>query len=1089
MKKFLKLLVSLVTLVFTVFLVAVFTIANLDPNEHKDWIAGKFEESTGLPLELNGNIGLTLYPWFGVTLEDFAIGNAPGFSATPLLAAQRAELRVKLLPALNREYEIDTIHLSGARILLETNAAGIGNWQAAAPATTAEATGDSTEPFLNNLVVGGVDISGGALTFDDRFNDVRYDLTDITVSTGELVYGEPVDLSLGLNASTSRPALSALVNLSGTIVYDLDNERYDIDPLTLTSTLTGASVPGGSTDIAMTTAASIDFAQDSLFLRDFSLSALDARVNANINGAGITGDDPLYQANLAAAGNDLSLLFRILENDDLVRQIAGLDSRAFRVSALVESRPNTGSMTVSGLDANLLDATITGDLSALNLQGNPVVSGTLNASGPDLPTLLEVAGQFQGGRNSELARYGRELQQSPDQSFLVNTRFDANLDTGNIQVPALEVRVLGATINGAINASNINSDTPVLRGNLNASGPDLPLMLQIAGQLTGGRDSVLNTYGRQLRGVGNRNFTVTAPFDVDMATGNIDISGLDVNTLGFRLNGSLQARNFQAASGTMSGSFTLNGRNLGPVLRAIEQPDLADVVQSVVMDLSVSGTRSNLRLNPFGVDLVLSGPRIPNSPVTLALNTNAVLDLEGDTLRTDALTLAGLGLNLTGTVNASQLSGDLRYTGQVALPQFNLRRFMQQLNQELPPTTDNTVFQSVALSTDFAGSNNDMRLSNLDITLDESRITGEITVANLAASTAPATSFDFDINRINLDRYLAPATDTPAASEMTNTELPVDTLRDLNLKGELAIGQITYSGLNLSNMVLNINAADGRLALAPLSASLYAGSYTGDIRLDVTGDMPLASVDTDLTGINLGPLLQDFMDASYLSGTGNVRLALTGRGADTATIKRNLNGSGSLSLQDGALQGVDVGSVLTQVESMIREQRARTVNRGQSTPFESFSADIAVNNGIVSTRNLLIDSSGFGITGSGTLVNLADDSIAFNLVASVDENPATDERAYDLGGYRIPIACSGTLASPSCLPDLQAILASAITSAVQRGLTNLLERAAGAQQQPATEQQPQQDQAAPQQEEEEEAPADPREELLNRALESIFNRR
>jgi AsmA protein len=653
-------------------------------------------------------------------------------------------------------------------------------------------------------------------------------------------------------------------------------------------------------------------------------------------------------------------------------------------------------------------------------------------------------------------------------------------------VPELEVRALGATLSGNINARNANTDTPVLQGRLNASGPDLPLMLQIAGQISGGRESALNTYGRQLRSVSNKSFNINAPFDIDMTTGNMDLSGIDASFLGFTLNGNLQARNFQAANGTMNGRLNVTGRNLREVLTALEQPDLAEVVQSLNLAVVVDGTRNNLAVNPLNLDVVLSGPRIPNSPVTLALNSNTVLNLENDSLNTSAFTLSGLGLDLTGNLQANNLPSDATYSGQITLPQFNLRRFMQQLNQTLPPTMDNTVFQAVALNTAFAGSTNDLRLSNLDFTLDDSRITGDLTLAGFESTSAtPITDFSLDITTINLDRYLAPVSETPASSEITNTELPLETLRNLNLNGTLNVGQLTYANLKLENLALSVNASEGELAMAPLTASLYEGSYRGDIRLDARSDMPVASVDTNLTGINLAPLLRDFMDASYVTGTGNIQLSMTGNGADTATIKRNLNGSGSLDLQDGVLQGVDVGGVLTQVESMIREQRARTITRGESTPFETFSASINVQNGIVSTNDLLIDASGFTVTGRGTLANLTNDSIAFNLTANVDENPATDERAYDIGGYSLPIACTGALADPTCLPDIQAILASAISSAVQRGLTNLLERAVGNQ----TDQQGQGDTTEPageQQEDEEES--DPRQELLNRALENLLNR-
>jgi len=1087
MSKLLKALISLVTLIFTIVLVAFLYAINLDPNSHKATISRKFEEITGLTLVLNGDIQLELYPWLGLTLENVLIQSPDGFSGTPLLQTEHAKFRTKLLPLLDREYEIDTIELTGTRLYLETNITGQGNWELPVETGKSDQGNAQASPVFNKLVLGGVDIRDAGITFDDRFNDVIYELDNITVNTGELVYGEPVSLSMGLSASSSRPLLSSRLQLSGTLLYDLANERYDLDPLTLSGTLSGNNVPGGTTEVTLSSSASLDFANDLLTLRNVSFSALDTRINANINGRNFSGTNPFYQINLAAAGADLAVVFRILENEALVDQITNLDNRGFTVSGLFESSPAEGTLAINNLDANLLDSSIKGDISATNLlAGSPVIRGSINAAGPDLPTLLEVAGQLQGGRNSALATYGRDLQQSPNQAFLLETTFDANLETGNISVPALIAQALGTNLDGNVSASGINTDTPVFQGHLNASGPDLPLILQIAGQVTEGRESSLNQLGRQLRQVDNKGFDINAPFDIDMKSGNIDVSGIDASFLGFTLNGSLQARNFQAPDGTMGGRITLSGKNLESLLKALDRSDLAEVVQSVTLETAVDGTRENLSMSPFTLDLTLDGPDIPNGPVTLALNTSMSLNLEDETVATSDLSLAGLGLDLGGNLNATNILDNPGINGQIRIAPFNLRRFMQQINQPLPVTSDGTVFRSLALSSNFSASADNMQLDNLTLALDDSTITGNLTLADLDNNLVPpASTFDLSVTSLNLDRYLEPEEESSVNSSVGNTLLPVDTLRNLNLKGQVRIEHLTYSNLNLDNLSLAINASDGELALAPINANLYQGSYTGDIRLSTGGSIPVASLDTRLENIYLAPLLRDFMDASYVSGTGDIRLNLAGRGEDTATIKRNLNGTGSMALHDGILEGVDVGSVLAQVETMIREQRPANIVRGERTPFDTFSASVEVQNGIVTTNDLLIESSGFDVSGRGILANLTNNTINFNLVANVDESPATDERAYDIGGYALPIACTGALAEPSCLPDIQAIIAGAIQSAIQRGLTDLLQRAIGDE---VSESTGSDTSTEPTPQQEEQQPLDPREELLNRALESLFKR-
>src|SRR5690606_39875034 len=69
-------------------------------------------------------------------------------------------------------------------------------------------------------------------------------------------------------------------------------------------------------------------------------------------------------------------------------------------------------------------------------------------------------------------------------------------------------------------------------------------------------------------------------------------------------------------------------------------------------------------------------------------------------------------------------------------------------------------------------------------------------------------------------------------------------------------------------------------------------------------------------------------------------------------------------------------------------------------------------------------SSDLGITGNGTLVNLNDDTLNFNLVTLMQEGTLmADGTEYEVGGHALPIACTGNISSPRCLPDVQAIFA------------------------------------------------------------------
>ncbi|MGV3592726.1 MAG: AsmA family protein [Gammaproteobacteria bacterium] len=1092
MKKLLISIGAILTLLLLVVVGLAAYVLTFDPNEHKEWIADNFRESTGRELVLGGDVEWTLYPWLGITANDVSVGNAPGFSATPLVQAQHLAARIKLMPLLGGEYEIDTVRLLGAHVNLEVRGDGTNNWtlgDAGAGAEADEADAESDAGFsVPNFVIGGVDIQDAALTYDDQQTNTHYEVSNFDVAIGELVYGAPLDVRLNFDAASRTPELDVAANVTGTVLYDVDNGRYDLEPLVLAATLRGPNVPNGSADIDLTTALTVNLDDDTLSLRELQLDALDTQVSAGLEAARISSDAPAVNGNLNVRGNDLAVIFRILEQQELAQRIGAL-SGSFTVDATLDADMQSGAVNIPALQANLLGADISGTLSASRVNSDaPAVSGNLNASGPDLPTLVEVLGILQGGSSGELTRIGRDLARVPDKTFRVQADFDADMQSGTLDVPELYVAVVGATITGSVAGTRIQTETPQLRGQLNAQGPDLPLLMMIAGQLTGGQDAALNQTGQQLRqGVRNRAFTLSADFDADMEAGNVQVPALTATMLGFSLDGRLDANGIDD-DGNVDGELTLEGDNLREVLAAVGQADLAEVAQSVSVDVQLGGSSDDLRISPLNVELVVAGEQIPNSPQTLALDADTLLNLENDSLQVDAFTLSGLGLNLTGNVSARNIQENVAFDGRVEVPAFDARALLEQLNQPIT-TADANALTNVALSSQFSGTANSIELDDLALKLDDSNISGTLALTNLETMSG---SFSVNIDSIDADRYLNPtAEDAAAETEAPAEPLPVDTLRALNMQGSLNVGALTISGLRMNDIVVQLNAANGNVALNPIRANLYEGSFAGDIALNVADAEPVATVNTQLSTIALGPLLQDFMESQYLTGTANITLALTGRGADSNTIKQSLSGSGDLGVSDGVLQGVDVDAVLRSLEAMIRSRSVQQLPQGGATEFEEFAATLQVNEGIVSSNDLTIRAPGWNITGMGTLANLRNETIDFDLVTTVDETPASDGQPYELGGYSLPIACTGALTGPRCLPDAQQIIASAVTGAVTRRLGELLQDrlGGGTQQQQA----PQQDAAPDAEPPADDAPAEqpaeeqrPEEELLDRALDRLL---
>lgn len=677
----------------------------------------------------------------------------------------------------------------------------------------------------------------------------------------------------------------------------------------------------------------------------------------------------------------------------------------------------TASSNQPALAANAtLNATVTYDLQNESYAIAPLDASAMLA-GPDVPQGYE--------------------------SMNLHTMLNINLDEGTLAIPELMFSGLGNNLEASLEAANLNADNLRLYADLNANGPNLPLLLSVTGRISGGPESPLATYGQALNQLNDKSFQARATVEADMENGNLNLTIPEVSGLGFTLTGDVQGQDIDQDDGSFSGQLNLDGRNLKPLLAALELP-VADTLEALSVDVGLSGTPRSLQMQPLQATLDLRGSSVPNGSASIQLQANPRLDLEDGTLEVPQYALTGLGLDINGTLSGNNIFEAPAFNGELHIPELNLRELITGLGMEPPVSADNTTLQRFSLDADFTSGPELSGIDPLLINLDDTTLQGN---ASVNAAENGLISFALQADTLNLDRYLPPPAgeeESSASDDTGSGELPLDSLRNLNIDGTIQVADLTVSNLKLSNTELTLAAHDGQISLDPVGTDLYDGSYRGSMNLDVSSDEPRAAMSGNLSTVNLEPLLQDFMQADYVSGIANISLNVTGRGSDADSFKRTLSGSGNLSLTDGVLKGVDVSALLQQLEIMIEEQRRVEVDRGEETAFDSFTSSFNISNGVVTTDDLQMLAPGFRVNGNGTLLNLQDETIDFRLLTTVDESTATNaEETYDIGGYEVPIACSGVISSPRCLPELGAIIQAAISTAVERRVGDFLQRALG----------------------------------------------
>ena len=201
--------------------------------------------------------------------------------------------------------------------------------------------------------------------------------------------------------------------------------------------------------------------------------------------------------------------------------------------------------------------------------------------------VLRVLGQFQ--KDKRLNRMGNQAANASQRDFRIETAFDADMKTGDVNVPAFSADLLGAKVRAKLAGKNMHTDKPALNGSVDASGTDLALLMRTAGVLD--PKSALLDYGKKLKDVKDRSFQVKTDFNADLKSGNVDLPALDARALGLTVAGKMAAKNMESSSGSVNGELSVRGGQLGELLRAVDQADLADTLQSVELDARISGSR------------------------------------------------------------------------------------------------------------------------------------------------------------------------------------------------------------------------------------------------------------------------------------------------------------------------------------------------------------------------------------------------------------------------------------------------------------------------------------------------------------------
>jgi len=534
-----------------------------DPNDYKDELAAWVQDRTGREFVIEDDLELTFFPWLGVETGGIRLGNAEGFGNEEFAGAASATVRVRLFPLLSKRLEIGTLELEGLELNLAVDGEGRGNWEDLLDGEPGDGTEGpataSADTTLQDLAIAGINVRDGLIFWREDVTEVRYVISDLSLETGPIRMGQPVDTELDFQLVGVDPQFTATVGATTTATIDLDAARYGAEDLLLEFRLEDGRHEERATGRL---ASSLEY----------SAAEGALQLNATAFEAELT-DPPMGPEQLSVRGSSelarLDLQSRAVELGGLTTTVGNIVAEWELTDAeLTDAARLTGTMSIAG--GSLEEAfQILGlerdDGSATDLGTFDLESGFVF----DLPTRNLTLTHFEGS--------------ALEMAFVGEGEVNQRETTGSIQAPAFDPATLfsilpPATLEGintaAIDELSIDAELHVnganqvisLR-NFNASIPGASVSgrverLEDGGRLRGRLETsdmdpavlVALIPDRLPRGLSPQRLgtvRLDTAFDYDVSSGQIEFDGLNAEAVGLQAEGALLVRDLSGSPRTV----------------------------------------------------------------------------------------------------------------------------------------------------------------------------------------------------------------------------------------------------------------------------------------------------------------------------------------------------------------------------------------------------------------------------------------------------------------------------------------------------------------------------------------------------------
>ncbi|MGD9923511.1 MAG: AsmA family protein [Pseudorhodoplanes sp.] len=302
-------------------------------------------------------------------------------------------------------------------------------------------------------------------------------------------------------------------------------------------------------------------------------------------------------------------------------------------------------------------------------------------------------------------------------------------------------------------------------------------------------------------------------------------------------------------------------------------------------------------------------------------------------------------------------------------------------------------------------------LSQVNLELDGNVAEGVLTFAADGRQTLQGT---LAVDHLDLTPYLSTVRLLTAAERDWNrARLDLEGLATADLDLRLSAGKVTIGSSSLGRTAVATNLRAGKLGVTIGESRGFGGVIRGSIGLARGEQGATFAAQVQFDGVNLERCIGELFGVRRIDGKGNLTLSLEGTGSSVYALTRTLDGEATLSMNKGALTGLNVEQLLRRLER--RPLSGGSEFRTGRTPFQSLSVRMKIAKGNVTVEDMDLRGTAVRLALAGEASIPARDldlkGVATLIAANANTKP-----------FELPFAVQGLWDDPLLLPDAQILI-------------------------------------------------------------------